>query len=168
MARKVRSVMSADDDAITPAEEADVYKVFDGIKKLAELDRRGLNDSPDADAIRDEMDGPWLKLTDKEKRLVGKFSESLGYPGDPRDWRIEGTTANLEVERLLRKTTLWQSIALIMGAISIVSFLVFSSQGHSILGYNDVMIISPVVLMWACYFRAESLRIRLKVYTEEN
>lgn len=47
--------------------------VIDGLSRIAALDP----DSPAADAVRDEMDATWHRLTEDEKAAAGRYSESL-------------------------------------------------------------------------------------------
>jgi tetratricopeptide (TPR) repeat protein len=54
---------------------------------LHALEVQGKNDSPEADAIRDEMDDPWYAMTPQEQERVGGLSEdlyALAKGGPPR------------------------------------------------------------------------------------
>ncbi len=54
------------------------YKTYvDLLVKLDNLDQIGKENTPEADAIRDQMDAPWYKMTDEEHWIVGKLSEEL-------------------------------------------------------------------------------------------
>lgn len=48
-----------------------------GVRELHRLAAQGLDDSPEADAIRDATDGPWALLTPAERKRVGLMSEDL-------------------------------------------------------------------------------------------
>ena len=43
----------------------------------------GKGESPEADAIRDAMDGPWSRLSDSERERVRGLSEDLNSINDP-------------------------------------------------------------------------------------
>lgn len=47
------------------------------IARLDALADQGLNDSPEADAIRDEMDGQWAEMTEAERARHQTYSERL-------------------------------------------------------------------------------------------
>jgi tetratricopeptide (TPR) repeat protein len=51
--------------------------VAKGVRELHRLVRSGLEDSPEADAIRDATDGPWEALSDMERDRVRGLSEDL-------------------------------------------------------------------------------------------
>ena len=48
-----------------------------GTKRLHELYLLGQNDSPEADRIRDVMDGPWARLSDQERLELDALSVRL-------------------------------------------------------------------------------------------
>jgi hypothetical protein len=48
-----------------------------GIRELDRLAIDGRDESPEADAIRDATDGPWLALSVAERRRVAAYSEAL-------------------------------------------------------------------------------------------
>ncbi len=54
-----------------------------GLRELHHLTAQGRQDSPEADAVRDAMDGPWEALTDVEKRRLSGLSEDLYSITDP-------------------------------------------------------------------------------------
>jgi hypothetical protein len=45
--------------------------------RLHDLIAKGQGDEPEADAVRDEMDGPWHALTEAEQERLGGLSEDL-------------------------------------------------------------------------------------------
>lgn len=47
------------------------------LKELHELIAQGRTDSEEADALRDEMEGPWAALSPEEQRLVRGLSHDL-------------------------------------------------------------------------------------------
>ena len=53
---------------------------------LDDLDVAGLNDSDEADDIRDRMDGPWYAMTEVEANIMSELSASLNdlRPGRPK------------------------------------------------------------------------------------
>lgn len=59
----------------TPESPAEEYARLLG--KLHELITQGEGDSAEADAIRDEMDGPWYALTEQERERLNGLSEDL-------------------------------------------------------------------------------------------
>ena len=58
--------------------------------RLHDLIAKGQGDSPEADAVRDRMDGPWHALTEAEQELLGGLSEDLYAlaEGNPRSVRM--------------------------------------------------------------------------------
>ena len=56
-------------------EALDKYK--DKLRRLHAMQAAGAGDSDAADAIRDEMDDPWYKMTEAEEREAGFYSEGL-------------------------------------------------------------------------------------------
>lgn len=56
---------------------ADYLKMIHGIMYLDYLECKGLDESSDADAVRDYLDIPWLALSVEEKVRVQKFSSLL-------------------------------------------------------------------------------------------
>src|ERR1700732_1553659 len=46
--------------------------------RLHDLIAKGMGDSPEADAVRDQMDGPWRSLTEAQQERGGGLSEDLG------------------------------------------------------------------------------------------
>lgn len=64
----------------------DFLAVERGIRELHRLEADGRDESPDADAIRDALDGPWRALTDGERERLRDLSASLasGHAG-PED-----------------------------------------------------------------------------------
>lgn len=96
--RRINLVNQLIDAGLTEAEEAELHRlqIEEGRRraespKLSEayheynaltirlflLERAGMLDSPEADAIRDESDGPWLRMSAYEKERAGEFSEGL-------------------------------------------------------------------------------------------
>ena len=54
------------------------YQVCEeGLRRLHELDEKDLLDSPEADDVRDRMDGPWYDLTDSEQDQLNRLSAEL-------------------------------------------------------------------------------------------
>ncbi len=51
--------------------------VLIGLFALHRLDVRGQHDSPEADAIRDDMDAPWQARTEDEKQRWRRISTDL-------------------------------------------------------------------------------------------
>jgi hypothetical protein len=47
------------------------------ICQLVQLQRRGLDDSPEADSLRDESDVAWRELTAAEQERLAALSETL-------------------------------------------------------------------------------------------
>ena len=45
--------------------------------ELNRLESLGLDESPEAEAVRDAMDEPWLRLSESEQKDAGEFSEHL-------------------------------------------------------------------------------------------
>lgn len=45
--------------------------------RLHDLIDKGQGDDPEADAVRDQMDGPWRALTEAQQERVGGLSEDL-------------------------------------------------------------------------------------------
>jgi len=54
-----------------------------GVRELHRLALSGLDDSPEADAIRDATDSPWGGLSEVERRRVSGLSEDLYSISDP-------------------------------------------------------------------------------------
>ncbi len=54
-----------------------------GMRELARLDALGLNDSDEADAVRDTMDAPWYRLSVSEEKLARILSADLYSLTDP-------------------------------------------------------------------------------------
>jgi tetratricopeptide (TPR) repeat protein len=54
-----------------------------GIRELHRLGLEGQDDSPEADAIRDAADGPWVALSETERRRVSGLSEDLYSVSEP-------------------------------------------------------------------------------------
>ena len=48
-----------------------------GTRELHQLLAAGKDDSPEADAIRDATDGPWLAIPEVERKRIGNLSEDL-------------------------------------------------------------------------------------------
>jgi hypothetical protein len=54
------------------------YRAYlDGIRALHQLAIEGRDESPDADAIRDATDAPWVALSEPERERLRRFSENL-------------------------------------------------------------------------------------------
>lgn len=51
--------------------------VIHGLFEMYRLAKEGKFESPEADAVRDAMDGPWELLTDTEKQRAGELSGEL-------------------------------------------------------------------------------------------
>ena len=66
------STTPQDGEAISPFE-----KILIGTIKLHLLGLVGRNDSDEADAIRDEMDKPWLELTEPQRQAAHATSAAL-------------------------------------------------------------------------------------------
>lgn len=49
----------------------------DGLRELHRLAAAGLNDSEEADLVRDSLDLPWGGLTEEERERLQAFSASL-------------------------------------------------------------------------------------------
>lgn len=63
---------------VEPQNRSAVYHEYAALlRRLHEVMSRGGGDSPEADAIRDEMDGPWYALCEEERELVGGLSADL-------------------------------------------------------------------------------------------
>lgn len=56
---------------------ANYLAVVRGLRELHRLTVAGLQDSPEADAVRDVTDAPWQALTEMEKERIGELSEDL-------------------------------------------------------------------------------------------
>jgi hypothetical protein len=54
-----------------------------GIRALHVLALDGRDDSPEAEAIRDESDGPWEALSETERRRISGLSEDLYAVSEP-------------------------------------------------------------------------------------
>ncbi len=52
----------------------DLEKMKAGVDELERLDLAGLNDSPEADAIREQMDIPWISSTEDEREIIRAYS----------------------------------------------------------------------------------------------
>ena len=64
--------------------ELDALRAFrEYVLALAELHRLGL-DTDAADVLRDEMDGPWYRMTDGMQGDAGKIAASLNVEADRR------------------------------------------------------------------------------------
>jgi hypothetical protein len=48
-----------------------------GIRALHQLAIEGRDESPEADAIRDATDAPWVALSESERERLRRFSENL-------------------------------------------------------------------------------------------
>jgi hypothetical protein len=48
-----------------------------GIRAIHQLAIEGRDESPEADAIRDATDAPWLALSEAERARLRRFSEDL-------------------------------------------------------------------------------------------
>jgi hypothetical protein len=55
-----------------------------GLRDLHRLTLAGLQDSPEADAVRDATDAPWQTLNEVEKKRISGLSEDLHSITDPR------------------------------------------------------------------------------------
>ena len=53
------------------------FAVLHGLFEMYRLAKEGKFDSPEADAIRDEMDAPWTMLTETEKHTARDLSAAL-------------------------------------------------------------------------------------------
>lgn len=51
--------------------------VMHGLFEMYRLAKEGKFESPEADAIRDAMDGPWALLTELERKRAREVSEAL-------------------------------------------------------------------------------------------
>jgi hypothetical protein len=47
------------------------------LRQLDELDKKGLNDSNEADVLRDKMDEPWWCMSDEDQEAMRKLSADL-------------------------------------------------------------------------------------------
>src|SRR5437764_8995093 len=54
-----------------------------GIRELHRLAVSGQDESPEADLVRDAMDGPWLALSEVERKRASGLSEDLYSISDP-------------------------------------------------------------------------------------
>jgi tetratricopeptide (TPR) repeat protein len=54
-----------------------------GLHRLHSLAVAGQNESPEADAVRDSMDRPWMALTEIEKKRISGLSADLDSIGEP-------------------------------------------------------------------------------------
>lgn len=52
-------------------------KVVHGLLEMYRLTREGKFDSPEADAIPDEMDAPWAALSESERVKMRELSEAI-------------------------------------------------------------------------------------------
>jgi hypothetical protein len=50
-----------------------------GIRALHQLAIEGRDESPEADAIRDATDAPWVALSEAERERLRRFSENLHF-----------------------------------------------------------------------------------------
>lgn len=58
-----------------------------GLLRMHELEIQGLGDSPQADTIRDALEGQWLQLTEEERNRLTGLSEDLYSLSEPSDTR---------------------------------------------------------------------------------
>jgi hypothetical protein len=59
------------------------------IRALAALDAEGKNESSEADEIREEMDVPWLAMSDAGQRRMRRLSDSLQRAAEAKAARQE-------------------------------------------------------------------------------
>lgn len=67
-----------------------------GTVELHRLIAAGLCDSDEADAVRDEMDGPWVRATDSERKIVDGLSADLNGLTMPPNPAVGTTDANVK------------------------------------------------------------------------
>jgi tetratricopeptide (TPR) repeat protein len=60
-----------------------------GIRELHRLALEGREDSPEADAVREATDGPWLALSETERERLGGLSEDLYSISEPASEFLE-------------------------------------------------------------------------------
>ncbi len=65
------------------AMSANYRAVVRAIRELHRLNQAGLEDSPEADAIRDASDAAWEALSEVERKRVGGLSEDLYSLSEP-------------------------------------------------------------------------------------
>jgi uncharacterized membrane protein len=85
------------------------------------------------------------------------------------DWRDEGSEANIEVERILRKTRSWQFITVVTAAVCsivMVSVMIAMNRRGSWLPVRVNVILAT--LTWASYFKAEHYRLQLRKLTRDR
>lgn len=81
--------------------------VLDGFRRLHELNRRGLNDSEEADAIRDLIDQPWHRLAPEDQQCIRGISADLHSISESKDRGVkplnpqasEGIAKSVEARR---------------------------------------------------------------------
>ena len=61
----------------------DYETVIRGLRRLHELARDGLDEGPEAEAVRDGMDHPWQRLSDAERDRLTGLSADLYSIGEP-------------------------------------------------------------------------------------
>lgn len=65
--------------------------VAQGIRELHQLTLEGRDESPEADRVRDAIDGPWEKLSEVERKLISGLSEDLYSISDAPDEGLKAT-----------------------------------------------------------------------------
>jgi tetratricopeptide (TPR) repeat protein len=58
-------------------------RVLEGYRKLHALTLAGRDQTDEADAVREELDEPWERLTPEERERIGGLSEDLYSLSDP-------------------------------------------------------------------------------------
>ncbi len=74
---------------------SDYRVIVRGIRELHRLTLEGMDESPEADAVRDAMDTPWEALSESERMRVNGLSAdlySISDPpySDPKIWTTRG------------------------------------------------------------------------------
>jgi hypothetical protein len=71
-----------------------------GLRRLHELIAVDRDDTPEGDAVRDGMDGPWYELSETEQNRINGLSEDLYSISDPQE---EPLPMNPQAERKLNE-----------------------------------------------------------------
>lgn len=68
-------------EAIKPPDHLERFKAI--TLRLHQLDRDGKGESEEADALREESDGPWYAMTQEEREEASKYSGDLDASTEP-------------------------------------------------------------------------------------
>lgn len=63
----------------TSQPQDDYQTVADGLERLAWLNKQGLNDSEEANKVRDQLDAPWHRLSAADQQLLKNYSVWLRF-----------------------------------------------------------------------------------------